>query len=441
MLSNSTENIEKEKRTSRFLCVVNIIWAVVLGLFLTIITFIGLTVGLMSDVPMASFVIYFLPILIAPAFAILFIVSNIKIRRGNFRNWSRMVVIFQAVLMLSLGARMYPYLSHLSASAVTLILGSLFLLLTVYFLFVWYWFGFRNSIISLFVFDSMGIKVKRNFRWLAVILLVLPLIGHIAGATSMFREDASGSLKDELRKLLPVIPQTLNDCLGINDNQDLGRDKRSLCFQKFIVLQNNPQICDTLSAPAQDECYFHAAFSLRDVDLCEKINKQSTFGSASIPLYPQCQYNVALMTHDINICDNITLPKYKEACRVVATQGNGLATPNQKPFFCGMVVDPKDQSYCYLNLARKTNDFYFCSFIPRDDNNFQDTRDNCYSLVGTNTKDPLACKEIVSTKEADYCWHLISGPLNDYQFCEKIKDPGRNKDCKSESFYYNLMGR
>ncbi len=431
-------NLAKEERIARWFSVINIFCGIVAGLFTGFMTFISLAVGLMSDKASPLFILYFLPLLIPPALVILFITANVKIATRKFRNWTRIIVSFQMLTLATLGTRSYSYLSDLILgrfNGLTILFFTLFLCLTIYSLVAIYWFGVRPSTLRLFINDYN--HENKNSALFGKILLGLVIVGHLSIAATSFKESP---LESDLRQLLPVIPQTINNCLVISDNRDLGRDERSLCFQKFISLKNDPQICSTLPNSNQGECYFHAAaFVFREINLCNKIDEQSKL--LSIPLHTHCLYVTAISTGDSGVCDNLPDEMgYKETCQNSTNLRNQKILLNdQKPFHCGMIADAKEQAGCYMDLGWKTNDLYFCSFIPKEDLNVQETRDNCYSLVGTATKDPVACGEIVSVKEADYCWHLISGPLNNYGFCDRIVDSYRNRSCKKDASYYNIF--
>ncbi len=202
---------------------------------------------------------------------------------------------------------------------------------------------------------------------------------------------------------------------------------RKGCLNGFALAQKNESICWMLQAADVDAC--RDAVSPPCANISEGAEKELClalrYGNYSYCASAACTLAYANVTGDEGACAALASEPEEAACRSIASKGNrcsGLRT--------------SDREYCYLLLAKYTNDYGYCDEIESDYFNAscyyaaaiyykdytyceKDTLDyiwDCYRNYSLETGDLSACYEIDSYAEGNF-----NSCLNNY--ASKYEDP------------------
>lgn len=270
-------------------------------------------------------------------------------------------------------------------------------------------FGFFPFLLSLIGTDSATFN---NFLGIITGLAnVSTFFGLCTGVYSIYkiRKDKLGGM---VYALLGTLLAVLNYAIAIfviwgifsgfffNEKQCSGiaeiGEKHS-CYKELALIKKDIIFCSRISDEKlgnliRDDCYLDFAKEYHDLNSCPKITSKTKKDI--------CYKQIADGTKNPRICENILDTYNKDDCykNVISNTGNGEA--------CEKIISQEVKDDCLINAAQKSGKVEFCekmSIFSSDEWNEYSTKEHCYKMVASTTKDAALCEKINTQEIKDKC--------------------------------------
>lgn len=233
------------------------------------------------------------------------------------------------------------------------------------------------------------------------------------------------------------------DCVSLNDKQAW----QDYCIKRAVVDFNpitysDANSCEILEERLQlttrDSCYFRLAGNLRDINICNKIEKISHLTICKDNVYAI----IAFEKSDLNMCDKISSDYPREKIRCKNNIYEHLAIEQQAVDQCDNIIsidnqplDISDKVECknriYFHKALDQLSKTFCDYIYTSEEIYNSTRikELCYKSI-FKYKDIY--KYAFNSRNPDYCDNIKSENNNYRYYPDDIIDKLKAK-CKENA--------
>ncbi|MDD5163602.1 MAG: hypothetical protein PHD95_05345 [Candidatus ainarchaeum sp.] len=236
-------------------------------------------------------------------------------------------------------------------------------------------------------------------------------------------------------------------CAGISQSSQKIIQERDSCLQAVATAKKDTSACAMMSASystdhyVRDDCYWGIFSSTKAPEICQKFisrtkKEQCLATIASEPAtindclqLPSdsnrniCIEQIAIDSKNYLLCRQISDSNSKRSC---LNSLAGLLDSNSNEAICNEMTFTQDKDACEKNLAGATGKIQYCEKI-----NSIILKDNCYSIIGIQKKDPSICEKILLTDYTnwDSCFEGIATANNDASLCIRIENQYTRINC------------
>ncbi len=228
--------------------------------------------------------------------------------------------------------------------------------------------------------------------------------------------------------------------------KELTQLKTDQCLNDYAIQYNDISACREIQELSIDNCVKEIAVNLKNYDSCKEIKLKN------ITLRDDCFYDIAVSLKDSGGCSQIIDSTKSNTCNaIVAASENSIEA-------CRKISVVSDRDLCFEAIGVSTKDFVVCSYIStaKTGTGFKrdacldtvlteikeetmcgyylgtDSKNNCYSEVGKDKKNPLICNKSTDQNISDHCIKSIAVEEQDSDYCLQIIQSEVFQECVIE---------